>query len=188
MTNIDVTDVPETDAEVEAKLDAVKLDTPKVEVEEKAEEKADTPTTPVVPTPRGNSNSAYADEVTRAQVEQMMLKLKEAGYVRPELIELTGFNDSTVWRAQNRKVHTVELDTWMALFARFANGELVKTNPPKASLRKPKVEDLLVKLADTEAAFTARIEAAVKLLAGDAKTTAQYKKLVAEATAALQDA
>lgn len=187
MTNIDVTDAPATDAQVEEPTNATTPEAPAANsTEPSTEAPASAPA--AVPAPRGNGNSAYADEVTRAQVEQMMLKLKEAGYVRPELIELTGFNDSTVWRAQNRKVHTDELDTWMALFARFASGELVSTNPPKASLRKPKVEDLLARLAQTEAAFTARIEAAVALLAGEAKTPAQYKKLVTEATAVLQDA
>lgn len=182
MTNIDVTDVPETDAEVEAKLNAVELDAPK------AEEKGDAqPEAPTAPAPR-TGNSAQADQQIREQVAAMMDKLKEAGYVRPELQTLTGFNDSTVWRAQNRKVHTAELDTWMALFERFSNGELLKTDPPKASQRKPKVEDLLARIAELEAGFTAKIDAAVATLAGEAKTPAQYKKLVAEATAVLQDA
>ena len=177
MTNTDVTDV-----QVEAQSDAVELDAPvtdggvKVDVE---------PQVPTAPAPR-TGNSAQADEEIRTQVAAMMEELKKAGYVRPELQVLTGFNDSTVWRAQNRKVHTAELDTWMALFERFTTGELLQTNPPKAAQRKPKVEDLLARIAELEADFTAKIDAAVEVLAGEARTPAQYKRLVDQATNTLR--
>lgn len=138
-------DVPETDAQVDVKLDA--------------------------PAPR-TGNAAQADDATREQVRQMMAELRNAGYTRPELSRFTGLADSPVWRAQNGLVHTVELDVWMPLFERFVKGEL---DPPAKSTRKPKVESL-----------QAKIDAALAALADEAKTAAQYRKIVEAAREALR--
>lgn len=151
---------------------------------------APTPTPAPVPAPR-TGNTAYADEVTRAQVTQFMDRLREAGYTRPELTRLTGFNDSTVWRAQNSKVHTVEVEVWLEkVFRPFKDGTLPA---PAASLRKPKPEALLARIAQLEAeanarvaAVQARIDRAVEALTStDGKSIKQLRDVVSAAHAAL---
>lgn len=181
MSNIDTVDVPETDAEVEAILDANSPEAPAEPAPEAATDapeeaaNAEAPAPPAtVPAPR-TGNAAWPEDTIRDQVKGMMDKLREAGYTRPELSTFTGFNDSTVWRAQNRKVHAVELDAWMALFERFAKNELPA---PKTSLRKPKVEALQAKIDELVTDHDARLKAITEALSGEAKTVAQYRKLV----------
>lgn len=128
----------------------------------------------------GNSLSAPAEQA--ALVKAGMDQLKDAGYTRPELQRFTGFNDSQVWRAQNEKVHTTELGTWVTLFEKFKAGEL---DAPAAASRKPKVEDLQVRIAELEATHAAKIKAALEALANEAKSVAQYRKVVEAAQAAL---
>lgn len=171
MSNIDTVDVPETDAEVEAILDA---NSPEAPAEPTPEDTVAPEAPATVPAPRAG-NAAWPEDTIRDQVKGMMDKLREAGYTRPELSRFTGFNDSTVWRAQNRKVHAIELDAWMALFERFAKNEL---DPPAASKRKPKVEALQARIDELVTDHDSRLKAITEALSGEAKTVAQYRKLV----------
>lgn len=140
------------------------------------------PVAPTAPAPRVG-NAAWAPEKERDMVKGIMHELRAAGYTRPELSVLTGFNDSTVWRAQNGKVHTVEIDTWMdKVFAPFRSGELLKTNPPAKSLKAPKPEVLQAKIAEVEAKIARAVEA---LANPEIKTVKEFRTLVAEVTASL---
>jgi hypothetical protein len=108
-------------------------------------------------------NAAYAPLAERTGVTNIHATLRKAGWTRPAISALTGFNDSQVWRAQNDKVHTSEIDQWMTFFARVTAGEV----KPPTSGRKPKVEDL-----------QARIDRALATLGDEAKTAAQYRRLI----------
>jgi transcriptional regulator with XRE-family HTH domain len=118
------------------------------------------------------TNSAYADEATRAKVTQAMADLNERGFTRPQLAEAMGMTLGAVWRAQNDKVHTAEVATIEALIKKVLDGEL----QPTTRARKPKAEDL-----------AAQIDRATEVLKAHdaAKTVTQLRKLVAEALAAL---
>lgn len=180
MSNVDT--VPETDAQVEKLLDDA---TAELAAQATATTEAPAPVvTPPVPAPRPTrtGNSAYAPEADRRAVKAIMDELRTAGYTRPEISHYTGFSDSQVWRAQNEKVHTVELDTWMPFFKLFADKQLP---PPNSASRKPKPEALLAQIEELEATHAARVQAVVDVLTTEAKTIAQYRKLVEAAQAAL---
>jgi hypothetical protein len=125
---------------------------------------------PSAPAPRAprTGNSAYATEEERNTIAELHAKIRAVGYTRPMVSAVTGFNDSTVWRAQNRKAHTDELEAWVKYFEglpRDKDGEFV---PPANSRRgKIKVEEL-----------QARVQEALDVLGNEAKTAAQYRKLV----------
>lgn len=123
---------------------------------------------PAAPAPQANrtGNAAQAAETVRAQITSAMADLRAKGFTRPSISAATGLNDSQVWRAQNNKVHTVEVPVIMAFIEKVVNGEV---KPPTAG-RKPKVEDL-----------QARIDRALATLGSEAKTAAQFKKIVADA-------
>lgn len=191
MSNVDT--VPETDAQVDQILDAAttELATTTSEATPETTEASDTPEAPAnpitlapAPAPRRprTGNSAQADETTRQQVKALMDELRAAGYTRPEISHYTGFNDSTVYRAQNARVHTVELDVWMPFFKLFADKQLP---PPNSASRKPKPEALQAKIDDLEATHAARVQAVIDVLATEAKTVAQYRKIVEAAQLAL---
>lgn len=114
--------------------------------------------------------SGYAAESVRNQLHAALGKLREEGWTRPMIRKYTDFTDSQVWRGQNLKVHTVELDRWFAFLKRVTDGEI----KPDAPARKPKAEDLQPK-----------IDAAVTALSGEAKTVAQYRAIVKAAVDAL---
>lgn len=174
MTNLDT--VPETDAEVDAILDAANSPEATPEATPDAVPPAPAPTAPA---PR-TGNAAWATEDQRKMVKQFMDALREAGYVRPELSAFTGYNDSTVWRAQNLKVHTHEVEHWMeTVFRPFTEGKL----PPAAkSLKAPKPEVLQAKLDAVEAKIARAVEA---LANPEVKTVKELRALVADVTAAL---
>lgn len=180
MTNIDVTDVPETDAEVDAVLDAANsAPTPEAEA---TPDVTPPPAAPVAPAPR-TGNAAWADKDVREMVGQFMDALRVEGYTRPELSAITGYNDSTVYRAQRRKVHTHEVEHWMNLvFEPYKNGTLLQTNPPAKSLKTPKPEVLLAKIGDIEAKIARAVEA---LANPDVKTVKDFRALVTEVTETL---
>lgn len=182
MSNVDT--VPETDAQVDQVLDAATAELNTQPTPEASAEAPAAPVAPLVPAPRPvrTGNSAYAPEDDRATVKAIMDQLREAGYTRPEISHYTGFSDSQVWRAQNNKVHTVELTTWMPFFERFAKKELP---PPNSASRKPKPEALQARLAEVEATHAARVQATIEVLASEAKTVAQYRKLIEAAQLAL---
>lgn len=189
MSNVDT--VPETDAQVDQILDAATAELAAAaaaapEATSEVPVAPEAPANPIAPAPAPRTprtgNSAQADEVTRNQVKALMDELRAAGYTRPEISHYTGFNDSTVWRAQNAKVHTVELDTWMPFFKLFADKQLP---PPNSASRKPKPEALQAKIDDLEATHAARVQAVIDVLATEAKTVAQYRKIVEAAQLAL---
>lgn len=124
-----------------------------------------------VPTPR-TGNSAYAPEPVLEQMAVRQAQLRADGWTRPMISALTGFSDSQVWRAQNRKVHTVELEAWMDFIAKVDAGEY----KPTGKGRKLRVEDL-----------QARVTEALEVLANEAKTAAQYRKVVEAAQEILRD-
>lgn len=170
MTNLDT--IPETDAEVDAILDAANSP-------EATPDVVPPPVAPTAPAPR-TGNAAWATEEQRVMVKQFMDALREAGYTRPELSAFTDFNDSTVWRAQNLKVHTHEVEHWMeTVFKPFTDGTL----PPAAkSLKAPKPEVLQAKLAEVEAKIARAVEA---LANPEGKTVKELRALVTEVTASL---
>jgi hypothetical protein len=140
-----------------------------------ADKPADKPIeAPAAPAPKADrtGNSAWAPEAERAKVAAIHAELRKAGWTRPAISALTGFNDSEVWRAQNDKVHTSEMDRWLEFFARVTAGEV----KPPTSGRKPKVEEL-----------QARVTEAIQLLSNEAKTAAQYRKIVDAALEVLAD-
>lgn len=165
------------------------VEAPQVEVPEAPETEAPTADVtpdavppapaPTAPAPR-TGNAAWATEDQRKMVKKFMDALREAGYTRPELSAFTDFNDSTVWRAQNLKVHTHEVEHWMeTVFKPFTDGTL----PPAAkSLKAPKPEVLQAKID----AIEAKIAQAVEALANpEVKTVKEFRALVADVTAAL---
>jgi hypothetical protein len=134
---------------------------------------ADQPTPEAAPKPADRTgNSAYAPEAERKQVADLHAQLRKDGWTRPAISALTDFSDSQVWRAQNLKVHTSEMDRWLAFFSRVAAGEV----KPPTSGRKPKIEEL-----------QARVTEAIQLLGNEAKTAAQYRKIVDAALEVLAD-
>lgn len=178
-------DVPETDEELDRVLARMLAEAPKA---------PSTPAPAPAPAPSARTgNSQYADEATLDQVAEFMTVLRTAGYTRPELQRYSGFNDSTVWRAQNRKVHATEVEVWLEkVFGPYTRGELPA---PAASLRKPKPEALLARIAQLEAdaqarvdAVQARIDRAVEVLSStDAKSVKQLRDVVSAAHAALTE-
>lgn len=140
------------------------------------------PVAPVAPAPRVG-NAAWAPEEEREHVAGIMAELRAAGYTRPELSALTGFSDSAVWRAQQRKVWTIEIDVWMdKVFEPWNAGTLIQTNPPAKSLRAPKPEVLQAKITEVEAKIARAVEA---LTNPEIKTVKEFRTLVAEVTASL---
>lgn len=146
--------------------------------EPKADEKpsqvpADVPETNAPAKPgKAGQNSAYAPEEVRAKLAERLLQMREDGWTRPAISAITGFTDSQVWRAQNNKAHTTELDKWVAFIQEVDAGK----HQPPAPKRKPKPEEL-----------QARIDAALAKLAElpeKANVTA-LRAAVAEAKAAL---
>lgn len=117
-------------------------------------------------------NSAYAAESVRNQVAEALAKLRDQGFTRPSISAVTGYTDSQVWRAQNRKIHTSEVPGIMAFIEKVLKGEV----KPPTSGRKPKVEEL-----------QARVAEAIQLLGNEAKTAAQYRKIVDAALEVLAD-
>lgn len=127
---------------------------------------------PAAPAPKVDrtGNAAYAAETVRKQITDAMADLRAKGFTRPSISAVTGFSDSQVWRAQNDKVHTDEVPVIMAFIEKVVKGEV---KPPTAG-RKPKVEDL-----------QARIDRALATLGSEAKTAAQFKKIVEAAALVL---
>lgn len=151
-----------------------------------------TPTRTVTRARTGNSQ--WAPESVRNKIKTAMAQLTARGFTRPSLIKATGMTDSQLWRAQNGKTHQREVPAIMNLIERVVNGDL----QPPASRRKATVEDLEAQLADQQeraaraldelqATYAARIERVLEALAFDAKTTAQYRKVVEAAQEALRD-
>lgn len=133
--------------------------------EAKAEAKVEAP----APTKGGNSN--YAAESVRNELAAALKKLTvEEGWTRPMISKLTGFTDSQVWRGYNLKVHQSEMDTWKDFLSKVTSGEYKADKPA----RKPKADDL-----------QAKIDAALTALGTEAKTVAQYRKVLEDAKAAL---
>lgn len=115
-------------------------------------------------------NAAYAAESVRKQITDAMADLRAKGFTRPSISAVTNLSDSQVWRAQNDKVHTAEVPVIMAFIEKVVKGEV----KPPTSGRKPKVEDL-----------QARIDRALETLGSEAKTAAQFKKIVEAAALVL---
>lgn len=125
---------------------------------------------PVAKPSKAGQNSAYAPEEVRAKLAERLLQMREDGWTRPAISAITGYNDSTVWRAFNLKAHTTEMETWVNFIQEVDAG----THKPPTSGRKPKPE-----------ALQAKIDAAVAKLGDEAKTAAQYRKIVEETLALL---
>jgi hypothetical protein len=118
------------------------------------------------------TNSAYADEETRAKVTKAMADLSERGFTRPQLAAATDMTLGAVWRAQNDRVHTAEVPVIEELIKKVLAGEL----QPVTRARKPKAEDLVLKIEHTNK---------VLQKAGEAKTVTALRRLVADALEAL---
>jgi hypothetical protein len=133
-----------------------------------------TSATPSAPAPRAprTGNAASAAPELSAEVTKRMAELRADGWTRPAISAITGFSDSQVWRAQNDKVHTVELEAWATFFAGVRDGQ----HKPPTSGRKARVEDV-----------QARVREALDVLGNEAKTVAQYRKLVEAAQEILAD-
>lgn len=125
---------------------------------------------PAASASKAGQNSNYAPQEVRDTMTVKQAQLRADGWTRPAISAITGFTDSQVWRAQNGKVHTAELERWMTFVKAVDAGE----HKPPASARKPKIEDL-----------QAKIDAALKALGDEAKTAAQFKKVVEAAREAL---
>lgn len=117
-------------------------------------------------------NSAYAAESVRNKIAESLDKLRGDGWTRPAISAVTGYTDSQVWRAFNRKVHEAEVPTILDFFQQVVDG---KVKPPTSG-RKPKIEEL-----------QARVTEAIELLSNEAKTAAQYRKIVDAALEVLAD-
>lgn len=146
-----------------------------------ASAKADTAPKTDTPAPTPNSApakaappSSYAPDEVRAKLVEKLAQLRADGWTRPAISAITGFSDSQVWRAQNDRVHTVELDRWVTFVQEVDEG---KHKPPAGSVPKPKVADL-----------QAKISAAVTRLAElDPKATAAtLRKALADVKAELE--
>lgn len=167
-------DVPETDEDLFAKLD-----------EQPVRGRAASSRT---------GNSQWAPESVRNKIKVAMAQLTARGFTRPSMTKATGLSDSQLWRAQNGKVHQREVPAILDLIKRVVDGEL----EPPASRRKATVEDLQAQLDqqrddaaraldEVTTAFTSKIGRVLETLASDAKTTAQYKKVVEAAQEALSE-
>jgi hypothetical protein len=186
-------------------IDAPAAEAPEVEVEETVELTPEAPEAPVAeestedvedveeaapatfaPAPR-TGNSAWASEEDRAKVKKIHDLLRAAGYTRPMINTATGFSDSATWRAQHEKVHTYELEAWLAYFKTLPRTEDGKEflPAPGSKQAKPKVEDLQAQLAAQEEAYAARIAQVIEVLGDEAKTLPQLRKLVERAVEAL---
>lgn len=159
-------DVPETDATLEAELD-------KVTAQLKAAAK------PVELTPLQKISAQIATLLKKLQAEQ--------GLTRPFVIKNIGpdangraWNDSMVWRAFNDKIHDVEVDSMTAFLKRVATGEL-EINTGRA--RKVTVEDV----RKEQSAMRDRVAEAIEVLGNEAKTVAQFRKLIDAALEVLAD-
>lgn len=139
-------------------------------------------------------NSQWAPESVRNDIARAMRNLTARGFTRPSLIKATGMTDSQLWRAQNAKVHQHEVPAILDLIKRVVDGDLT----PPASRRKLTVEDLQEQLTQQQedaaralnevtTTFNARIQDVLETLAFDAKTTAQYRKVVEAAQETLRE-
>lgn len=185
-------DVPETDAELEAKLEAstrqVKArrkpaqrptdvkpaeSKPKPEVDPSADVKARLAELGLPFTVQETGQAAWAPFQERANIVAIMWQLRTDGWERPAISALTGFNDSTVYRAQRGKTHTGEVDAWLDFFGKVADGT---HKLPSGKGQRRSVEDV-----------QARVGEAIDVLANPAKTVAQYRKLIEAAQEILRD-
>lgn len=112
---------------------------------------------PQAPVSRKGQNSAYAPDDVRNALGLKLYALREVGWTRPAITAITGYNDSTVWRAFNAKAHTSEMPVWIEFLKGVADG----THKPPTSGRKPKPAELEAKIA----AVQAKIDAALAKLA-----------------------
>lgn len=190
--------VPETDAELEAKLEAsVKRAKPararkapankppagkpaaktpakpKPEVDPNAQAQAVLAELNLPFTVEVTGQAAWAPFKERVDIVAIMWQLRTDGWERPAISALTGFNDSTVYRAQRGRTHVTEVDAWLDFFAKVADGT---HKPPVGKGRKRSVE--LVQ---------ARVVEAIEVLGNEAKTVAQYRKLTEAALEILRD-
>lgn len=119
--------------------------------------------------------AAFAPEADRVAIQRKLGVLKDAGWARPQIREITKLSDSQVWRAQQGKAHTVELPVWNAFFALVDSGEV----KPVTRGRKATAKEML-----------AQMQKAAQLLGSVAQLTkaADIKKVVAEALALVPDA
>lgn len=95
-----------------------------------------------VRTSKKGQNSAYAPTEVRAKLVERLEQMKADGWTRPAISAITGFSDSQVWRAQNLKAHTTELDQWVAFIKEVDEGK----HQPPAPRRKAKPEELQAKI------------------------------------------
>jgi hypothetical protein len=185
MTNM-IDTVPETDQE-----HPVTSDTPTpAPAPEAPANPAPAPVVPVVvpvaPAPR-TGNAAWASEHDRKVIADLHAAIRAVGYTRPMVSAVTGFNDSTVWRAQNHKAFTIELPAWLAYFQALPRDEAGNFLPaPGSKQAKPKIEDVQRELDAVRADLQAKIDAAVAALSTeDAKSIKQLREVVQTARDAL---
>jgi hypothetical protein len=96
--------------------------------------------------------AAFAPADQREAIAGILAQMKADGWSRPMISAITGFNDSTVWRAQRAKTHTIEVKRWNA----FLQGVKDGTYRPTEKARKGNVKDQLAR-AQRAAATLARV-------------------------------
>lgn len=189
--------VPETDAELEAQLDAstraakarrkpanrpptqgktsksAGKPAPQPEADPNAEVKARLAALNLPFTVQEVGQAAWAPFAERAQIVEIMWQLRQDGWERPMISELTGFKDSPVYRAQRGAVHANEVDAWLEFFARVADGT---HKLPVDKRAKRSVDEV-----------QARVREAIDVLGNEAKTVAQYRRLTEAALEILRD-
>lgn len=160
------TDVPETDNQLEAVLDQV---TAQLQAAAK----------PAELTPLQKISRQIATLLTKLQKEQGLTRPFVIKHIGPDANGRT-WVDSMVWRAFNDKIHDVEVDSMTAFLKRVATGELT-INTGRA--RKATVEDV----RKEQDALKARVAEAIEVLGNEAKTVAQFRKIVDAALEMLAD-
>lgn len=124
-----------------------------------------------------STNSNYAPKEVRQALADLLEDLRSKGWTRTAIIAVTGFSDSQVWRGQNLKAHNSEMARWVE----FTEGVKAKRHlPPAPKSKKAQAAAEAKALEDAVATMSAKIDAAIARLGDEAKTTAQYKKVVQE--------
>jgi len=141
---------------------------------------------PVAPAPR-TGNAAWASEADRKVIADLHALIRAAGYTRPMISAVTGFNDSRVYLAQRAKAQLHEVQPWLAYFQSLPRDEAGNFLPaPGSRQAKPKIEDVQRQLDEVRADLQAKIDAAVAALSTeDAKSIKQLREVVQAARDAL---
>lgn len=166
-TQVDVkADVPETDSALEKALDKVTA-------------QLQAATKPAELTPLQKISAQIATLLKKLQKEQGLTRPFVMKHIEPDA-NGRAWNDSMVWRAFNDKIHDVEVDSMTAFLKKVATGELTIDT---GRARKATVEDV----RKEQEALRDRVAEAIEVLGNEAKTVAQFRKIVDAALEMLAD-